>query len=416
MNIANYYLDLKQNLGKYIIAFFKWSLLGIAIGILCGIIGTAFAKSVSFVTELRGANGWLIFLLPAGGLISVAVYKLLKVNNKGTDDVFKSVRTDSKLSILLAPAVFIGSVITHLFGGSAGREGAALQLGGSISSGICRLFKLDDKSRHILTLSGMGALFSALFGTPLGACIFALEVVSVGYICSAAFFPSIIASITAYAVSSRLGVEPEKFAIKSMPDFNIESVLKVVLVALIGSIVSIVFCFIMHSTHKIFAKYIRNDFLRIFTGGLIIVIFTLIVGNNEYNGSGMEIIHRIFSGQSVKPYAFMIKILFTAVTIAVGFKGGEIIPSMFIGATLGYSSAVLIGLDPMLGAAAGMASLFCGATNCPIATIILFTEMFGSEGMIFFALSAVISFFISGYSSLYSEQKIIFSKITEEML
>lgn len=401
---------------KYIIAFFKWSLSGIAIGILCGIVGTVFQKSVTFVTELRNANSWLIFLLPIGGLISTAIYKLLRVNNKGTNDVFKSVRTDSKLSILLAPAVFIGSVITHLLGGSAGREGAALQLGGSISSGICSLFKLDDKSRHILTLSGMGALFSSLFGTPLGACIFALEVVSVGYICSAAFFPSIIASITAYAVSSSLGVAPETFVIKSMPDFNTQSVLQVVLIAFIGSIVSIVFCFVMHSTHKLFSKYLKNDFLRIFTGGLVIVVFTLIIGNNEYNGSGMETIHRIFEGGTTKPYAFLIKILFTAVTIAVGFKGGEIIPTLFIGATLGSALALLIGLNPMLGAAVGMAALFCGATNCPIATIILFAEMFGSEGMIFFALSAVISFFLSGYSSLYSEQKLIFSKITEEML
>lgn len=416
MNIKSYYLDLKQNFKKYIVAFLKWSLLGIAIGILCGIVGSAFEKSVSFVTDFRSANGWLIFFLPIGGLISVATYKLLKVNNKGTNDVFKSVRSDSKLPILLAPAVFIGSVITHLFGGSAGREGAALQLGGSISSGLCRLFKFDNKTRHILTLSGMGALFSALFGTPLGACIFALEVVSVGYICSAAFFPSIIASITAYAVSVSLGVTPEKFVIKAMPVFNAASVLKVILIAFIGSIVSIVFCFVMHSTHKLFEKYIKNDYLRIFTGGLIIVFFTLIVGNKDYNGSGMETIHRIFEGETVKIYAFLIKILFTAVTIAVGFKGGEIIPTLFIGATLGSALALLIGFNPMLGAAVGMASLFCGSTNCPIATILLFTEMFGSEGMIFFALSAVISFFLSGYSSLYSEQKLIFSKITEEMI
>lgn len=416
MNIKESLKQLTINFKTYFLTFIKWSALGITVGLLCGVLGAVFEKSVSAVTNLRAENGWLIFLLPVGGIISVAIYKLCKVTNIGTNDVFRSVRSEKSVPFLLAPAVFVGSVITHLFGGSAGREGAALQLGGSISGLLGKIFGLSKESQHILTVCGMGAFFSALFGTPLGACIFALEVVNVGHICSAAFLPAIISSITAYGTALLLGVTPEKFSIAFVPDFTLNTLWKVAVIGIVGAIVSIMFCFIMHFTHRCFTKLIKNDFLRIVAGALVVVALTMILGTTDYNGSGMEVIHRIFNGGTVSHIAFLIKIIFTAVTIAVGFKGGEIIPTLFIGATLGYSTAMLVGLNPAFGAAVGMAALFCGVTNCPIATVVLFVELFGGVGIVFFALSAIISFFLSGYSSLYSGQKLIFSKFTEEII
>lgn len=416
MDLSNYLKDKAKSFKSYFTAFCRWLVLSIAVGALCGVVGAFFGKSVSFVTELRAGHGWLLFLLPLGGIVSVTLYKLCRVTDIGTNQVFESVRAEKPVSFLLAPAVFIGSVITHLFGGSAGREGAALQLGGSVSSLLGKIFQLDKQAQHILTLCGMGALFSALFGTPLGACVFALEVVNVGYICSAAFFPAIVSSITAYAVALLLGTEPERFVLLALPDFNVSTTLRVAVIAVIGAAVSVFFCTVMHLSHKLIKRYIKNPYIRIIAGSVFIILLTVILRTTDYNGSGMEVIKRLFEGGTARPEAFLLKIIFTAVTIAVGFKGGEIIPTLFIGANLGFTTAALIGLDPVLGAAVGMAALFCGVTNCPLATILLFAELFEGKAIIFIALSAGISFFLSGYASLYSGQKIVFSKFNEDVI
>ncbi|MBQ9743095.1 MAG: chloride channel protein [Ruminococcus sp.] len=406
-------ITLKKTI-EYSVAFLRWLLLGIAVGLVCGLVGTAFSKSVEFVTELRGSNPWLILLLPIGGLVSVGIYKLCKVTDVGTNQVLKSVRGDSKVPTLLLPAVFLGSVITHLFGGSAGREGAALQLGGSLSALLSKTFRLDEKSQHILTMCGMGAVFSALFGTPLGACIFVIEVISVGQICSAAFFPCIISSVTAYSVANILGVAPERFYIENIPGLNIETMLKVLIIAIAGALVSMLFCSCLHYAEKIMRKYLKNDFLRIAVGGAVVVLLTILVGSDDYNGGGIHVINRIISENQVNYEAFLLKILFTAITVAAGYKGGEIIPTMFIGASMGATVALLIGMSPAFGAAVGIASLFCGVTNCPLGTIILCIELFGANGAIFFALAAITSFLLSGKASLYSEQLFLFSKLNEE--
>lgn len=405
-----------KNYKTYSFQFFKWLIIGLIIGLICGLIGALFAKSINLATDLRGSNGWLLYLLPIGGIIIVAIYKLCRVSGIGTNQVFESTRNNKPVSPLLAPAVFLGTVITHLCGGSAGREGAALQLGGSISTVLGKTFKLNDKAQHIVTLSSMGAFFSALFGTPLGAFIFAIEVVSVGSLCSAAFLPGVVSSITAYYVSTALSVHPERFNLKSMPEFELDIVWKVVVIALLAAIVSVIFCRVMSITHKLFEKLIKNEFLRVILGGVIIILLTLILGTTDYNGGGIDVINKIFENGEVKYEAFLIKIIFTAITIGAGFKGGEIVPTFFIGATFGGAAATIIGLDPALGAAVGMAALFCGVTNCPVATIVLAVELFGGNGILYLALAAIISFVFSGYCSLYTGQKLIFSKTSEDVI
>lgn len=410
MNFKAFFTQLFKNIK----CFFMWLFLGITVGALCGVTGALFAKSISFVTEFRFQNGWLLFLLPVLGLLSILIYKLLGVTDVGTNQVFEAVLTEKKLPYLLAPAVFLGSVITHLCGGSAGKEGAALQLGGSISGAVAKILKLDEGKRHILTLCGMAALFSAVFGTPLGACVFALEVVRVGYIYSAALFPTFISSVTAFLISSALGVKPEGFELKILLQFELSVILKVALISVAGAVVSIIFCKALHISEKLFKKYLKNSYLRIFTGGVIIILLTLILKTTDYNGGGMNIIEKIFSSGEVKPEAFLLKIIFTAVTVGAGFKGGEIVPTMFIGATLGGSIALLLGLNPALGAAVGLAALFCGVTNCPLATCILSVELFGANAILYIAIGCFTSFLLSGNCSLYSTQKFIFSKWEEK--
>ena len=390
--------------------------IGLLIGLICGVVGALFAKSINLATNLRGENGWLLYLLPIGGIIITALYKLCRVTGVGTNQVFESTKNNKPVSILLAPAVFLGTVITHLLGGSAGREGAALQLGGSISTLLSKVFRLDEKTRHIVTLSSMGAFFSALFGTPLGAFVFAIEVVSVGSLCSAAFLPGIISSVTAYFVSTLLSVHPERFNLKAMPELELDIVWKVVIIAMLSAIVSIIFCRAMHITHSVFEKLIKNGYLRAITGGVIIVLLTLCFGTTDYNGGGIEVINRIFETGEVRYEAFLLKIIFTAITIGAGFKGGEIVPTFFIGATFGGAMATLIGLDPALGAAVGMAALCCGVTNCPISTIILAAELFGGNGILYTSLAAIISFVLSGYCSLYSGHTLVFSKTNEDII
>jgi len=400
----------------YAIFFFKWLLLGIIMGVSGGAVGTFFSKSIAFVTQLRNQNGWLLYLLPLGGIIIAIIYHFFKIQDVGTNEVFEGVRTEKNVPILLAPAIFIGSVITHLLGGSAGREGAALQLGGSIASLLGKGFKLCEKSRHILIMCGMSAVFSAVFGTPICAAIFAVEVVSIGYMFSFALFPCLISSVTAYFLSASLGIIPEHFTVKFIPELSIISLGQVFLIGIACAIVSTVFCKAMHLSHKLFSKYIKNSFLRAAIGGLIIVLLTVIIGTRDYNGGGMDIIEKIFHSSEVKPEAFLLKIIFTAITIGAGFKGGEIVPTLFIGATLGGTLAILIGASAPFGAALGMVALFCGVTNCPLASLVLSLELFGGEGIIYYALALTISFLLSGYSSLYHGQKIIFSKLCEDII
>lgn len=401
---------------EYALAFLRWLALGGSAGLACGLIGTVFAHAVSFVTDLRGTAQWLIYLLPLGGLLSVAIYKLCRVEGMSTNDVFAAVRTETHVSRLLAPAVFAGSVITHLLGGSAGKEGAALQIGGSISTFMTRALRLDEHSRHIVTMCCMGGLFSAVFGTPLGACIFAIEVVTVGQICSAALFPVLISSLTAYGIASILGVHAERFHISELPAIHISNIWQVALISVAVALVSAFFCHVMHLSGKLFTRYIKNPYLRILAGGVIIILLSLFVGNNDYNGGGIPVIECIFESGEVVPWAFALKILFTAITIGCGFKGGEIVPSFFIGATLGGALSLVLGISPALGAAVGMAAMFCGVTNCPLATCFLCIEMFGGEGILFYALATFISFVLSGYIGLYTGQRMLYSKLNEELL
>ncbi len=398
----------------YVSAFVKWTLFSLIVGVAGGGIGAAFSHLISYVTDVRMANEWLIYLLSLGGVVIALIYHLLKVEHKGTNDVFEAVRSEKKVPFSLAPAITLGAGITHLLGGSAGKEGAALQLGGSIASLISKAFRSDDKDRHILTVSGMSAVFSAVFGTPMGAAVFAVEVVSVGHVSLSALYPSFASALVAYLTAVKLGVHPERFNVDLIPEVSAEYLLKVLALAVIVALVSIVFCLAMKYSHKGFEKYIRNPYIRAAVGGVAVIALTFIVGSKDYNGSGLHIIEGIFHGEEVSRLAFLLKIIFTAVTIGSGFKGGEIVPTLFIGATLGFASADILGMPIAFSAAVAMVALFASVTNCPIASVFLAVELFGAEGLLYYALAIFVSFVLSGYFSLYTGQKIVFSKIKEE--
>lgn len=383
--------------------------IGLMSGVVCGLCGVVFSKAIGLVTNIRVQNDWILYLLPFGGLLSVGIYKLCRVKNIGTTNVFDCVRSEQYLPRSLAVAVFCGSCISHLFGSSSGREGAALQIGGGIADTLARAFKLDEDSRHITVMCGMAALFSAVFGTPFAACVFVLEVIMTS-LCLPAAIPVLLSSVTAFIISQLLHVHAERFSIGALPQFSLAVVWKTVVIVAICIVVAFVFCKGLNLGKKFARKAFKNEFLRIAIGGALIVVLTVLIGTRDYNGGGIDVIERVFEG-NVKYEAFAIKLLFTVICVSCGFKGGEIIPTLFIGATLGGALAVLLGLPIGTGAAIGIAVLFVCATKCPVATILLCCEMFGFYCIGFIAPIVIISFVVARYKGLYSNSQDLFKII-----
>ena len=371
-----------RTMWQFIRTFLKWLVIAGVTGGIGGLVGSAFHLSVNWAAAFRAAHPWLLWLLPVGGLLIAAIYRLTKMENKNTNAIIDAIHFGDKVPLLLVPAIYLSTVITHLFGGSAGREGAALQIGGSLGCYIGQLFHLDEKDMRIATLCGMSAVFSALFGTPLTATIFALEVISVGVFYYSALVPCIVASLAALAISNAFGIAPTHFT------FTLTAVPKLLLLRVAA----------------------------LAAGGAIVVVLSLLVGTGDYNGAGMDVITRAIEGGQATPDAFFWKLLFTAVTLGSGFKGGEVVPTFFIGATLGCVLGGLLGIPAGFAAALGLVCVFCGAVNCPIASMVLSIELFGAGQLVHFALACGIAYMLSGYFGLYSSQKILYSKLRTEFI
>lgn len=276
------------------------------------------------------------------------------------------------------------------------------------------LFKMDEKDKKLITMCGMSAAFAALFGTPLTAAVFSIEVISVGVMYYAALVPCIVSAAVGAGLAKLCGIAPTAFTLLNVPEGGFPAAGRVIILSFLTALLGIVFCFVLENTKKYFGK-IKNAYLRALISGGLIVILTLIVGSFDYNGAGMGVIERAMAGEA-RPEAFILKMIFTAVTLSGGFRGGEIVPVFFTGATFGNTVARLIGLSPSFGAGVGLISLFCAVTNCPITSLILSIELFGAKGLVFFALAVAISYMMSGYSGLYAEQKIMYSKLRPEFI
>ncbi len=403
-----------NNVKKYVQTVFVWILLAALTGAVTGAIGAFFHKAIEWVTHMRTAHDFLIFFLPLGGVLIYAMYNLSK-ESLSTNTVFECVRERKKVPVLLVPFIFIGAVITHLFGGSAGREGAALQIGGGVASYIGRGLKLKKEDMSTIIICGMSGAFSAIFTTPLTAAVFAYEVVSVGKSRYYELLPSVVSAAVAYIVTTMLGNETLAFEILKVPASDILMYAKVAGLAILIGILSIGFCISLKKGERLFKKFVPNGYLRGAAGGVIIVLLTFAVGCRDYNGAGMDIISRAIGG-SVKYEAFILKLIFTVITISAGFKGGEIVPAFFVGATFGAAVSAIFGLDMGFAAAIGMCAMFCGITNCPVASVILSAELFGAENILYFALACAVSYVASGYFGLYGSQKIVYSKVSFEKL
>ena len=302
-------------------------------------------------------------------------------------------------------------MLTHLCGGSAGREGAAIQLGGAISGNIGHLMHLDDKDSRTITMCGMAAGFAALFGTPLAASVFAMEVVSVGVMYYAALLPCVLASVIAQRFSLFLGGEATAFSVSGIPqEADALLIAKLLLFGAACAGLAALVCIVFHNVGHLFKKWFPNRYVCIAVGGAAVVALTLLLGTRDYNGAGTQVIERAMAGEASYAACF-IKLVMTAVTIGVGYKGGEIVPVLFIGSTFGAAYGGLFGLSASFAAGLGMVSVFCGVTNSPLTSLLLAYELFGGDSLALFALPVTVAYMLSGYYGLYSEQKIVYSKL-----
>ena len=393
----------------------QWFFLAIPTGLICGLVGTLFHLSVECVTELRADQPWLLFLLPAAGLLITALYKATKCEGVGTNNVIRAVQSGEPVSILLVPAIFLGTVLTHLCGGSAGREGAALQMGGSIGWNVGTLLQLKDHDRRTATISGMAAFFSALFGTPLTAALFAMMVEDVGLTFTSAFVPAFTSALIAYGCSLAFGIAPTHFAITA-PELTVWNAFLVILLGFACAAVSRLFCGLLHFMEHKVPQLLPNPWLRVFVGGVAVIAFSYLFGVGRYNGAGMGVITAAVEQGEALPWDFLCKIFLTALTLSCGFKGGEVVPSFFVGATFGCVFGPLLGLPAGFAAAVGLVSIFCGATNALIPSILMGFELFSGAGLELIALGCGICYMLSGHHGLYSSQTFVTNKLRSEYM
>ena len=297
----------------------KWIVFAALSGTSVGLVSALFHFCLAGAARSREERPWLIWLLPFGGLLIVASYRLLQhEKDTGTNLVLSSIHSGHRLPLRMAPLIFLSTLITHLLGGSAGREGAALQLGGSIGSAIGRRVGFDEKDKNIMTMCSMSAAFSALFGTPMAAAIFSLEVVSVGIMHYAALVPCVIAALIACAIASRLGVPAEAFPLDAVPPLTVGNGAWIIVLASLCALLSILFCVLLHQSERLYHKFFPNPYLRIFAGGCIVLLLTLLTGSQRYNGSGIELIVHCMEGNAASPEMSVLKMLFTAATLGPG--------------------------------------------------------------------------------------------------
>lgn len=396
-----------NGLPRFLFILFKWVLLGSCIGVVVGSTTAFLLTTNDFLGSTRQAHPGLIFLLPIGGIFIGYLYQYHgKASAKGNNLVLDQIHNKGKILLRMGPIVYLGTFITVLFGGSTGREGAAIQMGGSVAEGINRFLKVPPLDTNLLIMAGISGGFGAAFGTPITGAVFGMEMASIGKLRYEAIVPCFTASFVGHLITAQAwGVEHEHFIIKEIPELTATTFFKFFIACFLFSIVSVLYCQLRHYLQHLSEKHLKSHLLRGFIGGIIIVALVFIVGSYEYNGRGLEMIEQSFTGE-VPAYAFLAKLIFTAVTMGFGFVGGEAIPLFFIGSTLGNTLSTLLAFPPSFLAGIGLIAVFCGGANTPIACFILSMEMFHGKGLEYFFLACLISYVFSWHHGLWPSQKI----------
>ena len=390
---------------KNIPLFLQWILICSLIGVLSGSASAFFLLALEYMTQTRIANNWIIWLLPIGGLlIGLSYHYCGKTAVKGNNLLLEEYENPQKtIPLLMAPLVLFGTLITHLFGGSAGREGTAVQMGGAIADQFTRIFSLDNSDRKTILILGISAGFASIFGTPLAGALFALELVLFSKISFKSFPLSFVTAYIAYFTVEFWHVKHTQYAIPFVPVISLATFFWITIVSILFGLAALLFSRSTHLWGKLFSKAITYPPLRPFLGGIILAMAFYFIGSSKYTGLGVPIIVNAFSVANA-PYDFLLKILFTGFTLGAGFKGGEVTPLFFVGATLGSALSLVVPLPIALLAGMGFVAVFSGATHTPIACTVMGMELFGIESGVFIGLACVIAYFSSGSMGIYSTQ------------
>ena len=393
-----------QKLKEILLTIFKWILICILTGTLSGSASAFFLVSLEWVTQFRIHHDWIIWLLPIGGfLVGLSYYYWGESVVKGNNLLLEEYENPKKvIPFKMAPLVLSGTLLTHLFGGSAGREGTAVQMGGTIADQFTKIFNLDNSERKILIILGISAGFASVFGTPLAGAIFALEVL---YFSKINFKSIVLSFLTAYAAYFTVEfwqVKHTHYSIPDVPEINLTNLFYTIIISILFGLAALLFSRSTHFWSSLFSN-IKYPPLRPFIGGIILAIAIAGFGLTKFAGLGVPVIVESFSNTNPW-YDFLLKILFTGFTLGAGFKGGEVTPLFFVGATLGSALSVIVPMPIALLAGMGFVAVFSGATHTPVACTIMGIELFGITPGLFIAIACSIAYFSSGPVGIYKSQ------------
>lgn len=402
-------------IGRYL---FKWTVLASVVGVCAGSASAAFLLSLDWATETRLEQHWLLYLLPVAGLLIGLLYHYWGKDCEGGNNLILEEIHDPKegVSGRLAPLIFLSTVATHLFGGSAGREGTAVQMGGSLAGWLGRRFGLDKVHTRMMLMAGISAGFGSVFGTPLAGMVFGLEVLAVGRMRYDALIPCLVASVVGDWTCTAWGVQHTHYSVQSVPTMDALLVAKVVLASLVFALASVLFAETTHGLHWMFKRFIAWAPARPVVGGVIIIGLVWLLGTEDYLGLGIPLILQSFDASGVATWAFFFKMVFTAITLGSGFKGGEVTPLFFIGAALGCTLGTLLGVPHDFMAALGFVAVFAGAANTPLACTVMGIELFGMNNAVFIAIACCSSYIWSGHRGIYLSQLVDTPKTDDPLL
>ena len=385
----------------------RWSPICAIVGVLAGSASALLLVSLAWATRTRESHPWLIALLPLAGLSVGCLYTYLGTsveagNNLILDEIHDPKRT---IPLRMTPLILLGTFATHLFGGSAGREGTAIQTGASLADQLARPFRLTATERRILLMAGISAGFASVFGTPLAGAVFGLEVLAIGTVRYEAIVPCFLAAFVADLTTHAWGVAHTVYGVRETPAMDVKGLLCAAAAGVVFGLVAMAFARTTHRIGHLFKQQIAWAPLRPFTGGIVVAVAVWAVGTTRYIGLGIPTILEAFDGRQ-PPWQWALKFLFTAVTLGAGFKGGEVTPLFFIGATLGNALSYLLPLPPSLLAGMGFVAVFAGAANTPIASTLMAVELFGAEAGAYAGIACVLAYLFSGHAGIYAAQRI----------